>query len=152
YTTLFRTYFDAEELRRHRLRYVAVPTAAYVLGVVLYFAGGATFFRVLAYLAVFHFVRQQAGWAALYRARRCSPRIDGLVAGAAIYAATGYPLLYWHAHLGEKDFAWLIRGDFVDLSTYIAAWLGPLHAAWAAALGLFALRQAHRFVRERRFD
>jgi hypothetical protein len=152
YATLFRTYFDGAELRRHPRRYVAVPLGAYAAGVLLHLAGGAVFFRALAYLAVFHFVRQQVGWAALYRARGRASRADAVIDGAALYAATGYPLLYWHAHVPEKDFAWLVRGDFLDLSTQIVASVAPARALWAAALGLFAVRQAVRFVKEHRID
>jgi hypothetical protein len=37
------------------------------LGVALYSEGELTFWKVLAFVAVFHFVRQQYGWVALYR-------------------------------------------------------------------------------------
>src|SRR5262249_3321122 len=55
--------------RRSEL-YLAVPVAAYIAGVALYAIGGEDWFwRVIAYLAVFHFVRQQYGWVMMYRAR-----------------------------------------------------------------------------------
>ena len=41
----------------------------FVVAVALYSAGSIVFWRALAYLAVFHFVRQQYGWVALYRGR-----------------------------------------------------------------------------------
>jgi hypothetical protein len=150
YGTLFRTYLDGAELRRHRLRYFGLPAAVYVGSVALQLAGGAAFFRALAYLAVLHFVRQQIGWAALYRARAPSAPFDKLVDDAAVYAATGYPLLYWHAHLDEKRFAWLVQGDFVDVHAIAAALVGPARVVWSAALGVFFLRQLVVGFTERR--
>ena len=150
YATLFRTYFDGAELRRHRLRYIGVPVAVYAGSVALHLVSGPAFFRVLAYLAVWHFVRQQVGWAALYRARAPGTAIDRVVDDAAVYAATGYPLLYWHAHAGEKQFAWLVQGDFVDVPAIAAALLGPARLLWFGALGAFFVRQLARALVEGR--
>src|SRR5262249_28372998 len=69
YATGFRVYLDGDELRRRRLLYALVPAVGLLAGVVLYWRGELVFWRVLAYLAVFHFIRQQYGWVALYRAR-----------------------------------------------------------------------------------
>ncbi|HUQ02642.1 MAG TPA: hypothetical protein VM261_09115 [Kofleriaceae bacterium] len=113
WSTAFVTYLDPVELRRRPLLYAAVPLAGYAIGVTLYAAGGAAlFWRALAYVAVFHFVRQQYGWVALYRARNDErDRAGALVDGAAIYAATLYPLLWWHA-APARAFAWFRPGDF----------------------------------------
>ena len=65
------------------------------------------FWRCLAYLAAFHFVRQQYGFMMLYGRRERQRRwIDQ----AAIYAATLYPLAWWHLH--PRHFDWFIAGDF----------------------------------------
>ncbi len=152
HSTWFRTYLDRAELARHPVRYALVPLAAYAAGVLLYAHGEAWFWRALAYMAVFHFVRQQAGWVAVYRARAGQKtRLDRLVDDAAIYAATLYPLAYWHAHAGERRFGWLVEGDIAALESLRG--LLPLgRVLWAAALLVFALRQGVRLVRERRLD
>ncbi|HVW26074.1 MAG TPA: hypothetical protein VHC69_11945 [Polyangiaceae bacterium] len=150
YATLFRTYLDGAELRRHRFRYFGLPAVLYLASVALHLAGGPVFFRALAYLAVLHFVRQQVGWAALYRARGPGTPFDKVVDDAAVYAATGYPLLYWHAHLDEKRFAWLIQGDFVDVRGVATALLGPARLVWGVALAVFLLRQLAVVSTERR--
>src|ERR687890_1356441 len=94
YATAFRVYFDAEELKRRAALYVLAPVIAYAMGVALYSEGEALFWRALAYLAVFHFVRQQYGWVALYRARSGERgRLGRWIDTAAIYAATVYPLI-----------------------------------------------------------
>jgi hypothetical protein len=69
WSTSFRVYFDAEEFKRRIWLYVLVPVFGYLIGVALYSESELTFWRVLALLAVFHFVRQQFGWINLYRAK-----------------------------------------------------------------------------------
>lgn len=139
WTTTFLTYFDRAELARHPARYALVPALGWVCGVALYASGGAAlFWRCLAYLAVFHFVRQQYGWMALYRAREREPsRLGALIDGAAIYAATLYPLVHWHAQLPRR-FAWLMPGDFVSGLPQLVARVAAV--PYALALGGYALR------------
>jgi hypothetical protein len=157
YATLFRTYFDGPELKRHAIRYAVVPASVYAAGAALYQLGPSIFWRVLAYTALFHFVRQQVGWAALYRARAGqvargaattnetggSTLLDRIVDDAAVYAATLYPVLVWHARLDETRFAWFVEGDFVDLSAWSASILPAARALYLLALGAFLVRQAH---------
>lgn len=143
YSTLFRTYFDRDELGRHPMRYTLAPLVAFGIGVLLYSLGGPfLFWRVLAYVAVFHFMRQQVGWVALYRARAAQRgRVDRLIDDAAVYLATGYPVVFWHAHLGERQFSWFMAGDFVETGA-VARVLEPVfHVAWAVALLGFVVRQ-----------
>lgn len=121
YSTLYRTYFDREELAAHPLRYRLVPLVGWTAGVLLYRADPLLFWRVLAYLAVYHFVRQQYGFFMIYRrADPPSPRWQLWLDKAVIYAAPLYPLLYWHTHL-PRAFEWFVAGDFLALP----AWLEP---------------------------
>jgi hypothetical protein len=70
---------------------------------------------------------------ALYR-RRLGVRstLDRVLDDAAIYSATLYPLLYWHAHL-PREFEWFIAGDFIPgLPRNAADLLLPVHLAITA--------------------
>jgi hypothetical protein len=134
WSTAYRVYLDPDERLRRPALYLGVPVAAYVAGVVLYSTSAGLFWRVLAYLAVFHFVRQQYGWVALYR-RRLGPvaPLDRFLDDAAIYSATVYPVLWWHAHL-PREFEWFIEGDFIPgLPLAAAATLLPVHLLITAA-------------------
>lgn len=129
WSTGWRVYADTDEFRSRRALYLAVPAACYAAGVVSWSLSPLAFWRLLAYVAVFHFVRQQYGWVALYR------RKNGEEGGAAraldaavIYGTTLAPLLWWHAHQPRR-FHWFIAGDFVS-------GLSPLVAR--AAMALFA--------------
>jgi hypothetical protein len=139
WSTGFVTYLDPSELRRRPERYWLVPALGWVLGVLLYSLGGALWFwRTLAYVAVFHFVRQQYGWMALYRARAGDRQRSGaLIDGAAIYVATLYPLVYWHTHLPRR-FAWFLPGDFWRGVPRGLAVLAGL--AYVTVLGAYAAR------------
>lgn len=134
WSTAYRVYLDPDERRRRPALYAGVPVAAYVAGVVLYTASAGLFWRVLAYLAVFHFVRQQYGWVALYRRRLGdTTRLDRFLDDAAIYSATVYPVLWWHANL-PREFEWFIEGDFIPgLPSSAVATLLPVHVLLTAA-------------------
>jgi hypothetical protein len=143
YATAFRVYFDIDELKRRPLLYSAVPLIGYAIGVALYSEGDLFFWRALAYLAVFHFVRQQYGWVALYRARLDEQDVWGkLIDSFAIYSATIYPLVYWHAHLPRR-FWWFLKDDFSSLPSVFARALWPVYIS---ALLLYALRSVYRVI------
>jgi hypothetical protein len=143
YATAFRVYFDKEELRRRLSLYVLAPSIALALSVALYSEGEALFWRALAYLAVFHFVRQQYGWVALYRARAGERGGAGwCVDAAAVYMATLYPLAYWHAHLPRR-FWWFLPGDFAGVPAWVESVAFPLYCL---ALGAYAARSAHAWL------
>jgi hypothetical protein len=119
YSTLFRTYFNRQRLNRQRGLYLLVPLCCYVAGVALYSAGALTFWRVLAYVAVYHFIRQQYGFFRLYGRKEVVPAWSRRLDAVAVYAATLYPLLHWHLSPG-RHFSWFMEGDFLQ---WQAPWL-----------------------------
>jgi hypothetical protein len=89
---------------------VLAPLLGWMAFAGLYSLGAMVFWRCLAYLAAFHFVRQQYGFMMLYsRWERGHRWIDQ----AAIYAATLYPLAWWHLH--ARRFNWFVDGDFFSI-------------------------------------
>jgi hypothetical protein len=142
YATGFRVYFDPAELRRRPVLYSIVPLLGLSGGIALYAAlGNLIFWRVLAYLAVFHFVRQQYGWVALYRARAGErDRVGWWIDTAAVYMATIYPLIYWHTHL-PREFRWFIKDDFTSVPDVLEAVAAPIY--WLS-LGAYAGRSLLR--------
>lgn len=152
WSTLFRTYFDREELAQHRLRYALVPLGCWLAGVALHSQGSLVFWRVLAYTALFHFIRQQVGWVAVYRAR-ASERgaLDRWLDDFTVYAVTLYPVLDWHARIGHTEFAWFVRGDFVDLGALAARLVPAVRALAIGSLVAFLARQVWRAFANRVF-
>ncbi len=150
YSTLFRTYLDGPELKAHPLRYFGLPALLYVALIVLYACGPAAFWRVFAYVALFHFIRQQVGWVAVYRTRAGQRgRFQRLLDEATCYTAMLYPVLHWHAHLESTRFAWFVKGDFIDLAKLAEASLPAAKSLWAGLLIAFFLWHGVLFVRDR---
>ncbi|TWT64577.1 hypothetical protein [Allorhodopirellula solitaria] len=141
YATGFRVYFDPVELRRRPWLYALTPLLAFLVGAAVYSESVVLFWSFLAYLAVFHFIRQQYGWVALYRSRENDREPVGWwIDAAAIYLATIYPLVYWHAHL-PRNFSWFTAGDFVTLPPFTATILQPIY--WLS-LAIYAGRSLYR--------
>lgn len=143
--TLYRTYLDVDELERRPLLYAGAPVVAAVGCIATALAAPESFWRILAYVALFHFVRQAVGIGVLYRARSGRPTRDrgGRIERLALYAVTVGPVVWWHAHL-PRPFAWFVQGDFV---AWLPAWVGA--AAVAAAFAIVGLHVVER-IRERR--
>jgi hypothetical protein len=143
WSTSFRVYLDTDELKRRPWLYSLVPVLGLAIGVALYSEGELVFWRVLAYLAVFHFVRQQYGWVALYRARaRESGLLSKWIDAVAIYAATLYPLIYWHTHLPRK-FWWFLANDFGGAPAIIDRIAAPIY--WMA-LAAYAVKSLYEWL------
>lgn len=145
WSTLFRVYLDREELHRRPLLYAAAPLLAYGLGVGLHAMSAELFWRVLAYVAAWHFIRQQVGWMVLYGRRAKCSESELWLDRSAIFAATLGPVVWWHANL-PRAFWWFKEGDFI---AGLPRWVGTaaliLHAvvliSWLAQALL--LRRFH---------
>ncbi len=130
YSTVFRTYLDREELHKRSGVYLLTPLLAWVGGCLFYSAGSMVFWRVLAYLAVFHFVRQQYGFMMIY-GRAEGPEFKPLDK-LAIYGATIFPLIYWHTH--PRSVNWFVDDDFfVFESGFVSAIAATVYGAILAA-------------------
>ena len=129
WSTSFRVYFDKEELKRRLWLYLLVPVFGYAVGVALYSEGDLTFWRALAIVAVFHFVRQQYGWVALYRRKlNETNRWTWWIDASAIYLATVYPLAFWMTSL-PRNFQWFVENDFILLPELVDDILFPVYVA-----------------------
>lgn len=120
WSTVFRVYLDGAEVRRRPRLYAAAPLVALGLGVAAHAVSSDFFWRALAYVAVWHFIRQQTGWVVLYGRRAGdSERVINFDV-AAMWATTLGPVLWWHANL-PRSFWWFKENDFV---AGVPAWVG----------------------------
>ena len=122
YASLYRTYLDPVARRLHRTRLIAAPLLCLWLGFLLHLESPLLFWGALAYVAIFHFIKQHLGFALLYaRAGGEDPR-DRQLISLALWTGTLGPVLWWHAHL-PTNFAWFTPGD---LLVGLPAWVGTL--------------------------
>lgn len=117
YSTLYRTYFDSKDYEQNKSLYNTIPIICWVIGIMLYSIHPLMFWSILAYLAVFHFIRQQYGFMMIYNRNQSLSSWERNIDRAAIYISTLYPLIYWHTHI--RNFHWMIDGDFLSLPLWI---------------------------------
>ena len=115
WSTLYKTYLNPGTLKRNQDLFFYVPLICWVLGAMVYSIKALFFWKLLAYLAVFHFIRQQYGFFMIYTKdtiykEKWHQKIDKLI----IYQTTIVPMIHWHVHY-PKNFKWFISNDFFKL-------------------------------------
>lgn len=149
YSTLYRTYFNPMAWQTYRQPMLWIPILAFLFFVFVYSFSETAFWMCLAYLAVFHFVRQQYGIFQLYRRRESvylwHKRLDAIT----IYSATLYPLLYWHFE-GTRNFTWFIKDDF--LLFQFPALLPALGSLYLLILVLYASKEIVNAIKFKQFN
>lgn len=136
WASLYRTYLDPEARRIHGRRLLWAPLLCGWLGFLLHLESPLLFWSVLAYIAIFHFIKQHIGFALLYVRGGGESVLDRKLVQAAIWAGTAGPVIWWHAHL-PTTFAWFQPGDLlgglpVGVGTLALALEVPI---WALFLG-----------------
>ncbi len=112
WSTLFRTYLDREERHHHQTVLLVAPIAAFGLSLLVAFISFDLFWRCLAYVAVYHFIKQQYGFMKIYKAKGQDFRKGWLSDNLMIYISMLYPVVYWHLNL-DRTFVWFAEGDFI---------------------------------------
>ncbi|MDP2304638.1 MAG: hypothetical protein Q8P18_01255 [Pseudomonadota bacterium] len=138
WATLYRAWLDPVARRDRAELLWGVPLVAFAGATALHTLAAPWFWTGLAYVAVFHFVRQQQGFAALYRARAGVPHasLEARVEHYTVAMLCIFPILSWHASLPRR-FVWFTAEDFfVGLPPLVATVAGIvtaiLFATWAA--------------------
>ena len=140
YSTIYRTYLDHETMQRHGMFLMLLPFAVLIICIVLYSFGALVFWRVMAYVAVFHFVRQQYGFLRVYARHEQQTAWQRRIDAVTIYTATLYPIVDWHL-AGQKNFNWFMRGDFVYLNQ--GGFRAAATAAFLAVMAVYVAKELH---------
>jgi hypothetical protein len=149
YSTLFRLYWDHETFNRFKKLLLIIPVVALVAGFLLHWYDTMIFWRVLAYVAVFHFVRQQYGFMRLYSRNDSSKKLARIVDTFAIYSATVYPIVYWHFNVHDK-LAWFVRGDFLTFD--VGGFSFIFTAIYGFSITAYVVKEVVQSVHEKRFN
>ncbi|TGL61025.1 hypothetical protein [Leptospira sarikeiensis] len=147
YSTIFRAYLDKEVWNRKKVLLALTPVLCFVGALVLYSFGKLFFWGVMAYLAVFHFIRQQYGFLSLYaRAEKGRERFSFIWDKIFLYLITGLPVLYWHVAPEGRQFEWFMEGDFYQFPNRIIASLTHL-TFWICIL-IYSCIQAYLVLKK----
>lgn len=112
WSSLFRTYLEKDEYQNHRKLLLLTPIIAFALSLFLMSFSMVWFWRIMAYIAVFHFIKQQYGFVALYKLKAGEKRKQIISDKWIIYIATVYPVLFWHFN-SDAQFNWFVSNDFL---------------------------------------
>jgi hypothetical protein len=149
YATLFKTYFVAAEFQKRKKRYLILPFICFVVGVVLFSFGSNVFWSTLAYIAVFHFIRQQYGFMRLYARAEAKLWINKFIDNLVIYTATLYPMLFWFLST-PRNFNWFINDEFFQVQNDLL--LTVFEFLYFAILLFYVLRTLYLGYRDAYFN
>jgi hypothetical protein len=111
YSTMYRTYVDKPLIYKHKNLFFGLPLFLLLISILLHSVNNMLFWRCLAYLAVYHFIRQQYGFLKIYSRKNNYSVLKQRIDSFTIYAVTILPVLFWHFSDNRK-FTWFIKGDF----------------------------------------
>jgi hypothetical protein len=147
YSTLFKTYLVKSEFERHKQLYIGLPIFCFLIGFVLFLFGSQVFWSVLAYVAVFHFIRQQYGFMRLYSRNETKTHlwIDKVV----IYTATIYPMLFWFLS-PKRKFNWFVENEFFTYENPLVLQL--LTWIYFVIIASYVVRTVYNVVQSKYFN
>jgi hypothetical protein len=138
WATVYVTYLDREVMKKRRALLVLTPLLAFVVAYRVHSHSATLFWTLLAYVAIYHFVQQQWGFVALYKARAGERRrFDYYLDRWTLWAGALGPVLLWHAS-PKRQFDWFNAGESfiarVDpaLRPEIAAVMATFGVVWLA--------------------
>jgi len=146
YSTLYRTYFDPQSFRKQKNLLLAIPFISFVAGVLLYSVSALWFWRILAYVAIFHFIRQQYGFMRVYSRRETPGTWFAIIDKITIYYAALYPMLYWHLK-GPRNFNWFLENDLLYFQSPVL--LQVLTGIYYLIVVVYILREVLSFIKSR---
>lgn len=119
WSTIFRTYLDKEEFSNHKKLLIYTPVICLFLFFLIANISTGLFWSVLAYIALYHFVKQQYGFMQLYRAKYGFVKLKKRISDKfIIYLGMLYPVWYWHLN-SDRQFSWFVQGDFINLKSLL---------------------------------
>ncbi len=124
--TLYRGYLRRDMRRTHQRLLICVPILSIAILSLLaniHISWYPTLYLLLsflAYVALFHFIRQQIWFVRLYDRRtsklwwlaEISRRLDDII----VWIVTGFPFLYWMMHYNSLSLNWFIPWEYISLA------------------------------------
>jgi hypothetical protein len=151
WSSLYRSWLDPEDRNRFSNHLLWIPLLCWLAGVLVFSLGGpAAFWRVLAGLAVYHFIRQQQGFLKWYRANDTeTEKKYHLIDMATLTLGSLYPMLFWITHPG-REFTWFVAGDLPEWTGAFAQGAHGLgRVIWLGLLASWLCKETWLWIRHR---
>jgi hypothetical protein len=150
YSTLFRTYLDKEIFEQQKQKLILIPVFALVASIIIHSYSSHLFWRLLAYIAVYHFIRQQYGFMRLYSSKQTETnkwfiRIDNLI----IYAACVLPIVFWHID-SNRNFEWFVQNDFIGL--HLPQAKSVIYVLYVIVIGIYVCKEILLYKKKQQFN
>lgn len=149
YATLFKTYFVKETFKESKKLLISLPIICFIIGLILFSFGTLVFWSFLAYVAVFHFIRQQYGFMRLYSRNEIKTKFNVFLDNLIIYNATVFPMLFWFLSKNRK-FNWFVENEFflfenLNLIQY-------LYYLYFIIIGVYVVKTAYIYFNTKEFN
>lgn len=149
YATLFKTYLVKAEFKRRKKLYIGLPIICFLIGLLLFGFGSIVFWSTLAYVAVFHFIRQQYGFVRLYARNEEKSRFNRYSDAIIIYTATIYPMLYWFFS-SPRAFNWFVEKEFFRYESKFLIQVAT--SIYVLIVAYYFVRTLHIYLRTKYFN
>lgn len=134
WATLLRTY-DRKNIRIQKRKILTtIPIVSFFILFILSIFGMQSTdwtilpFMFIAYMAVFHFIKQQVGFIQLYHHKESIPKSLRTVSTFANkwiwWSSTLFPFLWWMMEYEDKNFEWFMKWEFTFLANIIPHFSG----------------------------
>ena len=149
YATLFKTYFVKETFNQSKKLLISLPIICFIIGLILFSFGTLVFWSFLAYVAVFHFIRQQYGFMRLYSRNEIKTKWNVISDNLIIYNATVFPMLFWFFSNNRK-FNWFVENEFFRFENN--NFIQYLYYLYCTIIGIYVLKTVCIFLTKKEFN
>ncbi|PCJ19784.1 MAG: hypothetical protein COB02_06225 [Candidatus Cloacimonadota bacterium] len=151
WATNYRIYFDIFEVKRRPLFYLLPIPVFFIISYLVCFYSQNLFWTILAYVAVFHFIKQPWGFVSIYKRKyQEKSKFDLHFDKYMVWAAGIYPVFIWHSSPG-RVFDWFNAGEsfIVKLPKEVIPYL---YVLYISGIFVYILRQIYLFKTQNFFN
>jgi len=149
YASLFKTYLNKTNYTQNKHLYLLIPFVCFFVSVAAYLLGAQFFWSFLAYVAVYHFVRQQYGFMRLYSRNKEKSKRNIYFDNLIIYNATLFPMAYWFL-TPNRTFNWFVENEFLQIKAPKISEV--LHVIYFIIFAVYIATVLYKFLRSTYFN
>ena len=144
WATNYRVYFDFKEVKRRPYFYLLPIPIFFALSFSIYSYSSSLYWTILAYVAVFHFIKQPWGFLSIYKRKyQEHSRFDLHLDKYMVWAAGIYPVLIWQGSPG-RVFDWFNAGESFIVQVH-KDFIPSLYFLYLLGICIYIFRQIYLF-------